>query len=98
MKLSRLLILVNIVLIFFAAIIAIPSIDMKLFGKELKFDNSIVKSLFNSQFKNITFDNSRDFMRQQLFVLDMAGRNTTPPQGGAGGRKKEKEINLKKKF
>lgn len=98
MKLSRLLILVNIVLIFFAAIIAIPSIDMKLFGKELKFDNSIVKSLFNSQFKNITFDNSRDFMRQQLFVLDMTGLNTTPAEGETGLSKEEKELILNNNF
>lgn len=81
MKLNKLMIFVSLIVLVIASIIAIPSIDTKIAGKDIKVDTSIIKKLFQGRFENIRIKNSRDFMEQQLFVLEMSSLNAAPAEG-----------------
>jgi preprotein translocase subunit SecD len=91
MKLSRLMIFVNIVIFVIAGIIALPSINTNIGGREINIDTSPIKKAFQGRFENIRIENSRDFMKQQLFVLEMASLNAQPAEGETAMNDEEKQ-------
>lgn len=91
MKLPKLLIVLNIIVLAIASIIALPSINTNLWGRGINIDTSSVKNILQGRFSNIRVDNSRDFMDQQLFILDMSGLNSEPAEGEQALTTEEKE-------
>ncbi|MBP9758521.1 hypothetical protein KBD45_02405 [Candidatus Dojkabacteria bacterium] len=98
MKLSRILVLVNVFVVLVVGIIAFPSIDTNIWGRQIKLDNSQIKNLLGGRLTHLRLGNSRDFMQQQLFVLEMTGLNTEPVEGETALSKEEKDSLFESNF
>lgn len=92
MKFSITNFLITMILVIVAIIIAIPSLNINIFGKTLKYDGLNVEGITGGIIKDFGFEPTRDFNEQKVYTLDFKELNST------GSTLEIKEATFKKNF
>ena len=77
MKFSIPFFIMQIFLVLVAVLIAIPSLNVNIFGKNLQFHGVDSASLTGGMLKNFYFEHTRDFVDQKVYTLDFTDLNST---------------------